>query len=52
MSGIELRGLHVTAIAKKPALGIPVYEKNEFIPNYMENKMDVSDDKVESYFWN
>ncbi|XP_049870281.1 fatty acid synthase-like [Pectinophora gossypiella] len=31
--GAEIRGVHVTAISKKPALGIPVYEKNEFVPN-------------------
>ncbi|XP_049870464.1 fatty acid synthase-like [Pectinophora gossypiella] len=31
--GAEIRGIHVTAISKKPALGIPIYEKNQFVPN-------------------
>lgn len=39
--GVEIRGLRVTAISKKPPLGIPVYEKNQFVPYYATENMAV-----------
>ncbi|XP_050677552.1 fatty acid synthase-like [Leptidea sinapis] len=41
--GVECRGLHATPISKKIPLGIPVLEKNEFIPNFGDKKMKVED---------
>nr|WRO29226.1 FAS2 protein [Tuta absoluta] len=41
--GVEVRGLHATPISKKIPLGVPVLEKNEFIPNFGKNKMKVED---------
>ncbi|CAF4803306.1 unnamed protein product [Pieris macdunnoughi] len=41
--GVEIRGLHASPISKKNPLGIPVLEKNEFVPNFGNNKMTVED---------
>ncbi|CAG4931996.1 unnamed protein product [Colias eurytheme] len=41
--GVEIRGLHATPISKKIPLGIPVLEKNEFVPNFGKTKMAVED---------
>lgn len=39
--GVEVRGLHATPITKRLPLGVPVLEKNEFIPNFGKSKMKV-----------
>ncbi|XP_050552883.1 fatty acid synthase-like [Spodoptera frugiperda] len=41
--GVEVRGLHATPITKRLPLGVPVLEKNEFIPNYGKSKMKIED---------
>ncbi|CAH1641070.1 unnamed protein product [Spodoptera littoralis] len=41
--GIEIRGLHATPITKRHPLGIPILEKNEFIPNFGQYKMKIKD---------
>lgn len=40
--GVEIRGLHATPIPKRVPLGVPVLEKNEFVPNFGKSKMKVS----------
>lgn len=39
--GVEMRGLHATPITRKIPLGVPVLEKNVFVPNYGKQKMKV-----------
>ncbi|KAJ8712849.1 hypothetical protein PYW08_008153 [Mythimna loreyi] len=41
--GVEVRGLHATPITKRLPLGVPVLEKNEFIPNFGKSKMKIED---------
>ncbi|XP_050553071.1 fatty acid synthase-like [Spodoptera frugiperda] len=41
--GIEIRGLHATPITKRQPLGVPVFEKYEFIPNFGKSKMKIGD---------
>ncbi|KAL0867964.1 hypothetical protein ABMA27_008631 [Loxostege sticticalis] len=41
--GVEIRGLHATPISKRIPLGVPVLEKNVFIPNFGTNKMKMED---------
>ncbi|KAH9640519.1 hypothetical protein HF086_001568 [Spodoptera exigua] len=41
--GVEVRGLHATPITKRLPLGVPVLEKNEFVPNYGKSKMKIED---------
>ncbi|CAH2232242.1 jg2964 [Pararge aegeria aegeria] len=41
--GVEIRGLHATPISKRIPLGVPVLEKNEFIPNFGKSKMKIED---------
>ncbi|GBP45810.1 Fatty acid synthase [Eumeta japonica] len=41
--GVEIRGLHATPIPKRLPLGIPVLEKNVFIPNYGTTPMKMND---------
>ncbi|CAH2052769.1 unnamed protein product, partial [Iphiclides podalirius] len=47
--GVEIRGLHATPISKKLPLGIPVLEKNEFIPNFGTNKMELILENLQTY---
>nr|UEN71129.1 fatty acid synthase 1 [Glyphodes pyloalis] len=41
--GVEIRGLHATPISKRIPLGVPVLEKNVFIPNYGTSKLKIED---------
>ncbi|KAI8441932.1 hypothetical protein MSG28_005604 [Choristoneura fumiferana] len=41
--GVEIRGLHATPISKRLPLGVPVLEKNEFVPNFGKSKMKIDD---------
>ncbi|XP_072934221.1 fatty acid synthase [Epargyreus clarus] len=41
--GVEIRGLHATPISKKVPLGVPVLEKNVFLPNIGKQKMKMQD---------
>ncbi|XP_050353258.1 fatty acid synthase-like [Nymphalis io] len=41
--GVEIRGLHATPITKRVPLGVPVLEKNVFIPNIGKSKMKIED---------
>ncbi|NP_001037478.1 p270 [Bombyx mori] len=41
--GVEIRGLNATPITKRLPLGVPVLEKNEFIPFSSNTKMTVED---------
>ncbi|KAG6446749.1 hypothetical protein O3G_MSEX004583 [Manduca sexta] len=41
--GVEIRGLHATPITRRVPLGVPVLEKNEFIPNFGKRKMKTED---------
>lgn len=41
--GVEIRGLHATPITKRLPLGVPVLEKNEFIPNFSKSRMSLED---------
>ncbi|XP_047538483.1 fatty acid synthase [Vanessa atalanta] len=41
--GVEIRGLHATPISRKIPLGVPVLEKNVFIPNFGKSKMKIED---------
>nr|XP_034827721.1 fatty acid synthase isoform X1 [Maniola hyperantus] len=41
--GVEIRGLHATPISKRIPLGVPVLEKNVFIPNFGKAKMKIED---------
>ncbi|XP_049869377.1 fatty acid synthase-like [Pectinophora gossypiella] len=41
--GVQIIGKHVVSLSKKSALGIPVYERNEFVPNYNMNIMKMED---------
>lgn len=43
-----MRSMRVAAISKKPPLGIPVFEKNQFVPYY--SKMDVSKYLIRFFF--
>ncbi|CAK1541813.1 unnamed protein product [Leptosia nina] len=41
--GVEIRGLHASPISRKIPLGVPVLEKNVFVPNFSKTKMAVED---------
>ncbi|CAH0713521.1 unnamed protein product, partial [Brenthis ino] len=41
--GVEVRGLHATPISRRIPLGVPVLEKNVFIPNFGKSKMKMED---------
>ncbi|XP_050353261.1 fatty acid synthase-like [Nymphalis io] len=41
--GVEIRGLHATPISRRVPLGVPVLEKNIFIPNFGKSKMKIED---------
>ncbi|XP_026498403.2 fatty acid synthase-like isoform X1 [Vanessa tameamea] len=41
--GVEIRGLHATPISRRIPLGVPVLEKNVFIPNFGKAKMKIED---------
>ncbi|XP_046963779.1 fatty acid synthase-like [Vanessa cardui] len=41
--GVEIRGLHATPISRRIPLGVPVLEKNVFIPNIGKSKMQVEE---------
>ncbi|XP_050353705.1 fatty acid synthase-like [Nymphalis io] len=41
--GVEIRGLHTTPISRRIPLGVPVLEKNVFIPNIGKSKMKIED---------
>ncbi|XP_046964151.1 fatty acid synthase-like [Vanessa cardui] len=41
--GVEIRGLHATPISRRSPLGVPVLEKNIFIPNFGKSKMKIDD---------
>ncbi|CAB3220194.1 unnamed protein product [Arctia plantaginis] len=41
--GVEIRGLHATPITKRLPLGVPVLEKNIFVPHFGKSKMAVED---------
>ncbi|XP_047538488.1 fatty acid synthase-like [Vanessa atalanta] len=41
--GVKIRGLHATPISRRIPLGVPVLEKNVFIPNYGKSKMKIED---------
>ncbi|CAG9791214.1 unnamed protein product [Diatraea saccharalis] len=41
--GVEVRGLHATPISKRNPLGVPVLEKNVFVPNFGNSKMKIED---------
>ncbi|XP_059048240.1 fatty acid synthase-like [Achroia grisella] len=41
--GVEIRGLHATPISRRVPLGVPVLEKNEFIPNFGKSKVKIED---------
>ncbi|OWR55047.1 fatty acid synthase [Danaus plexippus] len=41
--GVEIRGLHATPISRKNPLGVPVLEKNVFVPNFGKSKMKIED---------
>ncbi|XP_046964411.1 fatty acid synthase-like [Vanessa cardui] len=41
--GVEIRGLHATPISKRNPLGVPVLEKNVFIPNFGKSEMKIED---------
>ncbi|XP_046963777.1 fatty acid synthase-like [Vanessa cardui] len=41
--GVEIRGLHATPISRRIPLGVPVLEKNIFIPNYGKTQMKIED---------
>lgn len=45
--GVEIRGLHATPIPKRIPLGVPVLEKNEFVPNFGKSKMKVTNFNIE-----
>ncbi|CAH2093487.1 unnamed protein product [Euphydryas editha] len=41
--GVEIRGLQATPISKRIPRGVPVLEKNVFIPNFGKSKMKIED---------
>lgn len=41
--GVEIRGLHATPISRRIPLGVPVLEKNVFIPNFGKSEMKIED---------
>ncbi|XP_026313533.1 fatty acid synthase-like [Hyposmocoma kahamanoa] len=41
--GVEIRGLHATPISRRLPLGVPVLEKNEFLPNFGKEKVTIED---------
>ncbi|XP_045454011.1 fatty acid synthase [Melitaea cinxia] len=41
--GVEIRGLHATPISKRIPLGVPVLEKNVFIPHFGKSEMKIED---------
>ncbi|XP_045521971.1 fatty acid synthase-like [Pieris brassicae] len=41
--GVEVRGLHASPISRKIPLGVPVLEKNIFVPNFAKTKMMIED---------
>ncbi|XP_046963942.1 fatty acid synthase-like [Vanessa cardui] len=41
--GVEIRGLHATPISRRIPLGVPVLEKNVFIPNFGKSTMKIED---------
>ncbi|XP_047538559.1 fatty acid synthase-like [Vanessa atalanta] len=41
--GVEIRGLRATPISKRNPLGIPVLEKNVFIPNFGKSEMKIEE---------
>ncbi|XP_048482207.1 fatty acid synthase [Plutella xylostella] len=41
--GVELRGLNATPITRKIPLGVPVLEKNVFVPSFGKGKMKLGD---------
>ncbi|CAH2098689.1 unnamed protein product [Euphydryas editha] len=43
VSGVELRGLHTTPISKGIPLGIPVLEKNIFVPNFGKSTIKIEE---------
>ncbi|XP_050353260.1 fatty acid synthase-like [Nymphalis io] len=41
--GVEIRGLHATPISRRIPIGVPVLEKNVFIPNIGKSKMKIEE---------
>ncbi|XP_046964244.1 fatty acid synthase-like [Vanessa cardui] len=41
--GVEIRGLQATPISKRIPLGVPVLEKNVFVPNFGKSEMKIED---------